>query len=77
MVGAEEPFGPDHRDRVVEHLRVVRVALREPEQHVHVVLARELDDVVGGGTGDRLRQALVELARVAVEPAGVALAWGR
>ena len=71
-VRAEQALGPDHRDRVVEDLRVGRVALRQAEDHVEVVLTGEVGDVVGGRAGHGLRQFQVELARGRLRPARVA-----
>ena len=66
------PSGPITATVLYRTFGSVRVALRQPEDHVEVVLAGEVGDVVGGRTGHGLRQFQVELARGRLRPARVA-----
>ena len=72
VVRAEQALGADDRDRVVEDAGILGVAFRETEEHVDVVLAGEVDDVVGRRPGHRLGFLEVLVARVPLGPARVA-----
>ena len=71
------PSGPITATELYRTFGSVRVALRQPEDHVEVVLTGEVGDVVGGRAGHGLRQFQVELARAPPPPGTRRNRWAR